>query len=407
MVKCGQSTCVTRASYGIEGSKKTEFCPRHAKDDMVNVRKLTCRHEGCSKRARFTYQQQQQHRKQAEFCAEHAKAGMVDAGSKTCRHESCVKWPSFGNDGSRATIFCAQHAEADMIDVRRKRCLEQGCRKQPSYGVRGSKEVLYCAFHGKDGMINVCSKRCGHRDCCKHPKFGVNGSTKAEFCRKHAEAGMVNVRRKGYTSCISSSSNAHGRRLPYRTGTINYNTKQQTATEVSESSSSGGCAPGLCAATTAVAAEVVANGSKLPRDDGGPERHSGRMTSDATQRATGGGNAADLAAHSDAAAASDAATAPIVTAGSATAIMSGGVSIKNRKQATRRVQEFGSLISGRGGATERNASEPFMGLRKNRRRLGGSSRGGGFDDSAAKHPLAARPPPMGRDKVCKMESTCS
>ncbi|CAM9721941.1 unnamed protein product [Laminaria digitata] len=389
MVKCGHPTCVTRACYGVDGSKKTEFCPRHAKDGMVNVRKLRCRHEDCTKRARFSVPVPGSIEK-AEFCAEHARAGMIDAGSKTCLHESCGKWPSFGIHGSRVTVFCAQHAEAGMVDVRRKRCNEQGCTKQPSYGVRGSKKAEYCALHGKDGMINVCSKRCANRDCNKHPKFGVNGSTKAEFCCQHAKAGMVNVRRKGYI-CSSSSSV----RVLARTGIIRYNTKLPTAGGVGRTSDGGSTAE-LRAANTAVAVEARANVSSERALDGAPKRDSSRKR-DATKRGPGGGNAAGLAA---AAAAPPAAATR--TAAAAAAVAGSVVNISSREGATKLVRNLDYLNS----REETDAAEPFMGLRKHRRRRlsGGSGGGGGYDGFSAQHSPAARPAPMGRDKVSKNEA---
>ncbi|CAN0479816.1 unnamed protein product, partial [Ectocarpus sp. 12 AP-2014] len=50
---CEQPNCLKQASYGIEGSRRRQFCSRHAVEGMVDVCSNRCRHEGCSKHPSF------------------------------------------------------------------------------------------------------------------------------------------------------------------------------------------------------------------------------------------------------------------------------------------------------------------------------------------------------------------
>ena len=42
-----------RAHYGVEGTKRAEFCAQHAREGFVNVLGARCTHQGCSKRPTF------------------------------------------------------------------------------------------------------------------------------------------------------------------------------------------------------------------------------------------------------------------------------------------------------------------------------------------------------------------
>ncbi|CAM9551221.1 unnamed protein product, partial [Sphacelaria rigidula] len=43
--KCGYEECFTLPSYGVVGSKKAEFCSKHASTEMVNVVNKKCGNE--------------------------------------------------------------------------------------------------------------------------------------------------------------------------------------------------------------------------------------------------------------------------------------------------------------------------------------------------------------------------
>ncbi|CAM9765281.1 unnamed protein product [Sphacelaria rigidula] len=170
---------------------------------MVNVRDKRCGEEGCVKYPSYGVAGS----KKAEFCSKHAGAGMVNVVNKRCGEEGCVKYPSYGVAGSKKAEFCFKHARAGMVNVVNKRCGEEGCVKYPSYGVAGSKKAEVCSKHAMAGMVNVVSRRRGDENCLKLPSYDVAGSKKREDFSDNAGAGMVDVKRRRYhESCLKHSS---------------------------------------------------------------------------------------------------------------------------------------------------------------------------------------------------------
>lgn len=71
-LKCHREGCTTWSSYGAEGTKKREFCRRHAGHGMVDVVSKMCEHTGCMKQATFGVWGRTR-----KFCAGHATEGTV------------------------------------------------------------------------------------------------------------------------------------------------------------------------------------------------------------------------------------------------------------------------------------------------------------------------------------------
>ncbi len=150
-MRCVHQGCNTRRSFSMDGSKKAEFCFKHARSGMVNVRRDECAQERCTKQPSYGTDDG---RKKAEFCSQHARTGMVNVKTKRCAHQGCTTRPSFGVDGSKKAEFWFQHAKPGMGEVMGKKCAHQGCRKQASYGVdNGRKEarILLPARQGWNG----------------------------------------------------------------------------------------------------------------------------------------------------------------------------------------------------------------------------------------------------------------
>ncbi|CAB1098788.1 unnamed protein product [Ectocarpus sp. CCAP 1310/34] len=124
---CEQPNCPEQPSNGIEGSRRRQFCSRHAIEGMVDI---------CSKHPSFGVKRSGRR----QFCARHAADGMVDVSSKRCRQEGCSKYPSFGVKGSGRR--------------------QEGCSKYPSFGVKGSGKRMFCSRHAEDGMMDIANKRC-------------------------------------------------------------------------------------------------------------------------------------------------------------------------------------------------------------------------------------------------------
>ena len=112
---------------------------------MVGVTRRKCRTKDCGKKPSFGVAGT----KMSEYCAQHAPDGMVDTTSRKCRTEDCGKQRSFGVAGTKIAEYCAQHAPDGMVDVKNKKCKNKGCRRGPSFGVAGTKRAEYCALHAK------------------------------------------------------------------------------------------------------------------------------------------------------------------------------------------------------------------------------------------------------------------
>lgn len=212
---CRHPGCTTHANFGVESSKKVEFCGRHAdRSSMINLRMRRCHHKGCTTFPYFGVEGT----KRVEFCAEHAKDGMVDVGRRKCAHPQCEKYPSYGVRKGKKAEYCAPHAPKDMVPVNaasRKICGHQGCAFQANFGIDGTKKGEFCSRHAPDGMVNVLSKRCGHPGCPKYPSFGVEGIHRTgEFCAAHKKEGMVIVSGKRCSDPECSKRATHGMEGP-------------------------------------------------------------------------------------------------------------------------------------------------------------------------------------------------
>eukprot|EP00903_Cladosiphon_okamuranus_P010433 g9869.t1 len=142
--------------------------------------------------------------KTTEFCSRHAREGMVNPGTKRIR-VLCFHAREIASNGKkdnrRKSDFCSRHAENGMIHVRGKLCRHPGCTTRANFGVPESRRPEFCSRHAKDGMIDVCNTRCSHTGCTTQ--------TKAELCARHASEGTIGFKRKKpkrfHMSVISSS----------------------------------------------------------------------------------------------------------------------------------------------------------------------------------------------------------
>ncbi|CAG9464725.1 unnamed protein product [Pedinophyceae sp. YPF-701] len=181
---CAHKDCPKRPSYGTVGGR-AEFCKKHAKTGMEDVRHRKCAHKDCRKRPSYGTVGGR-----AEFCKKHAKTGMEDVANRKCAHKHCRKQPTYGTVGGRAE-FCKKHAKTGMEDVVNRKCAHKHCTKQPTYGTVGGR-AEFCQEHADTGMVDVVSRKCAHKDCTKHPTYGTVGG-RAEFCKEHAKTGMEDV----------------------------------------------------------------------------------------------------------------------------------------------------------------------------------------------------------------------
>ena len=83
---CSHPGCTTRARFGIVGSKKWDFCCKHAKGGVIDLVRKRCSHPGCTTRAGFGMVGS----KKAEFCSKHATPGMINTFSRRERFEGLI-----------------------------------------------------------------------------------------------------------------------------------------------------------------------------------------------------------------------------------------------------------------------------------------------------------------------------
>ena len=122
---------------------------------MVGLGSKRCLHHGCTKQPSFGVDGS----KRVEFCFEHKRDGMVDLRSKRCLQTGCTKQPSCGADGSKRVEFCFEHKRDGMVDLKHRRCLHTDCTIRPSFGVEGSNKATVCAHHATQGMTRTRSRR--------------------------------------------------------------------------------------------------------------------------------------------------------------------------------------------------------------------------------------------------------
>lgn len=188
---CGHPGCRKQPCMGVAGSKKREFCVKHAPEGMVSLRFKQCKYSGCPKQPTRGLPGS----KKAEYCAAHAPEGMVNSRDRSCRFEGCIRGAVFGVPGTRKPLCCTQHSEEGMVNVISALCKSEGCDIVASYGLAGSKRE-YCAKHARKGMINLRYKKCSHKGCTNRPSFGDPERGRGEYCATHASPGMACFARK-------------------------------------------------------------------------------------------------------------------------------------------------------------------------------------------------------------------
>lgn len=104
--RCNLKGCNTLASYGSPGTRKREFCVRHAQLGMVDVVNKRCGHKECQKYPTFGYI----HSNNREFCTDHAKEGMVNIVGKRCARPGCTNRATCGRHGKPYPDLCTVHA---------------------------------------------------------------------------------------------------------------------------------------------------------------------------------------------------------------------------------------------------------------------------------------------------------
>ena len=177
---------------------------------MLNTRRKTCAHPGCSRipsKSDGPPPLTPSASTSKDLGNRAPNPGTVDGGGKPTPNQStasdklttessCKSTASGGQEEAwGAAKYCAAHAPQGSVDVVSMRCREPGCTTQPSFGREGSGEpAMFCARHRKKGMTDVKNPRCWMVGCVAQPRFARKGDVRPTSCLKHADPHMLDVR---------------------------------------------------------------------------------------------------------------------------------------------------------------------------------------------------------------------
>lgn len=208
---------IKRASFGLEGGKKTRCKP--CKDEgMIDLVTKKC--ENCKIVCATFGLPGGKH----THCVSCKTSEMVNVKAKMC--QVCnTKQPFFGLDNSKAATHCADCKSDEMVDVRSKKCVvcktviakfgENGKRthcvqcktdnmlidnpkcikcnkKQPTFGLSGQKQS-HCKDCKTPEMIDLVTKKCIQCNMIA-ACFGVEGTKEYNYCGNCKKDDMINLK---------------------------------------------------------------------------------------------------------------------------------------------------------------------------------------------------------------------
>ena len=185
MTVCNATFCQTRAKFNLKGLKPFS-CEKHKQSQFVNVLRLFCDFNGCTRTALFGLHGS----KKRTHCIKHKKENFVKISDRLCTFDDCQKEPSFGLEGSTATR-CSKHKEDNFINLKATFCNFFECKLTASFGLEGSTATK-CSKHKEDNFINLKATFCNFIGCKLQASFGLEGST-ATKCLKHKEDNFINL----------------------------------------------------------------------------------------------------------------------------------------------------------------------------------------------------------------------
>jgi hypothetical protein len=180
---CLVEGCIINPYYNFKG-ERPQYCKRHIREGMINVKDKRCIHPECTKARLYGNPNES-----PIYCASHKLEGMINKRSKQCIQKGCTTIPAYAEEGQRP-IYCNEHKKEGMINVVRRTCMD--CEKTALYNKKGERP-LYCSEHNEEGMVDVIHKKCLRCDIT--PNYGVpNG--KPIYCSYHRLDGMIDTRLK-------------------------------------------------------------------------------------------------------------------------------------------------------------------------------------------------------------------
>lgn len=170
--------CTIRASYGMPGGKRVT-CAAHIKEDMVDLSRRNCKHDGCKHTAKYGVPG-----RPPTHCKDHADKNTMSKIYGKCKHPGCEISASFGLPNGKP-MYCGLHQDKKtMVLLYCRDCEEPDCDVQPCYAMLGEK-ARRCAEHRLDGMVDVVNEHCDEAGCDTLANFGVLYGKKIH-CTSHS-----------------------------------------------------------------------------------------------------------------------------------------------------------------------------------------------------------------------------
>lgn len=170
---------------GVKGGKNAKFCAEYTEYGMIDVNSKECGHERCTKGRSYGVEGS----KKAEFCIRHRNGCMIIR--KRGGHQGCTEQPSYGAVGKKKMNPCIQQRIGMIAPFIEEGAAKKGARSSHfTFGVAGSKSVEFCAQHTKGGMVDVHSKRCG-------PTKGTPRGRRTVYPGAKRSSSVVSMRRTG------------------------------------------------------------------------------------------------------------------------------------------------------------------------------------------------------------------
>jgi hypothetical protein len=164
--ECDGIRCDKHPTFGqiIDGKKVIEYCATHAPEDTSDIKNKRCEFVDdtgirCEIHPHFGNKGEQ-----PKFCKQHSSEEMINLNKQKCTHEGCETEAHKGFEGGKR-LYCSKHAKEGMIDLVNSLCKEEKCYKRPTFNYKGLK-AEYCLKHASKGMIDVINLRCLNKEYC-------------------------------------------------------------------------------------------------------------------------------------------------------------------------------------------------------------------------------------------------
>ncbi len=193
--------CNLNPTFGYKGSK-AEYCEKHSKEGMENVRDNKCIYKENDKDCEILASFGLIGTKKKIYCMNHSivVGGCEDLAHKKCtftdeNNIKCEERARYGNSETKEVLFCKKHADTKISQLDSKMCIfidnNNKCNERALFGYVNNKTRLYCTNHSKnfENLINYNVKKCifelDGKKCTKDAKYNFIDQKEKTHCFEH------------------------------------------------------------------------------------------------------------------------------------------------------------------------------------------------------------------------------